>query len=143
MHRILLAEDNKINQVVAAGALKKLGFLVDIVDDGVAAAAACAADEYDAVLMDVMMPVMDGYQATRAIRQHERWLGLAPVPIIGLSARALAGDREVALDAGMDDYLTKPIRTAELEAALARFLPASGDQEHDPTAPTALFAASS
>lgn len=122
MHRILLAEDNRINQVVAAGVLKKLGYEVDIVDDGAAAVVACAAEEYDAVLMDVMMPGVDGYQATGLIRDHERAERLRPVPIIGLSARAMAGDRDIAFEAGMNDYLTKPVRTPELEAALERWI---------------------
>ena len=122
MHRILVAEDNRINQVVVAGALKKLGYLADIVDDGGAAVLACAAEDYDAVLMDVMMPGVDGYQATGYIRDHERSMGLAPVPIIGLSARAMAGDSQTALDAGMNDYLTKPVRTLALEAVLERWI---------------------
>ncbi|HRW36693.1 MAG: response regulator [Acidimicrobiales bacterium] len=119
---MLLAEDNKINQVVAVGTLKKLGYVVDIVEDGGQAVAACAAEEYDAVLMDVMMPGVDGYQATGMIREHERANGLKPLPIIGLSARAMAGDREIALEAGMNDYLTKPLRTSALEEVLGRWI---------------------
>ena len=122
MHRILLAEDNRINQVVAAGVLKKLGFEVDIVDDGAAAVAAFAARDYDAVLMDVMMPGVDGYQATGLIRTHEARHGRPQVPIIGLSARAMAGDREIAIEAGMNDYLTKPVRTADLADAMGRWI---------------------
>ena len=122
VHRVLLAEDNKINQVVAAGALKKLGYVVDIVDGGGDAVAACLHTRFDAVLMDVMMPDMDGYEATSQIRENEASLGTASVPIIGLSARAMAGDREIALAAGMDDYLTKPLRNNELEATLTRWI---------------------
>lgn len=121
-HKVLLAEDNKINQVVAVGTLKKLGYEVDIVEDGSQAVTACAASDYDAVLMDVMMPGVDGYQATGMIREHERANGLRPMPIIGLSARAMAGDREIALDAGMNDYLTKPLRTSALEEVLDRWI---------------------
>ena len=120
-HRVLLAEDNKINQVVAAGTLAKLGYLVDIADDGGQAVTARMDHDYAAVLMDVMMPGVDGYQATGMIREHERAHGLQPIPIIGLSARAMTGDREIALDAGMNDYLTKPLRTAELEQVLGRW----------------------
>lgn len=122
MHRVLVAEDNKINQVVAAGTLKKLGYLVDIVDGGGEAVAACLDRVYLAVLMDVMMPEVDGYQATARIRENERALGTPNVPIIGLSARAMEGDREVALAAGFDDYLTKPLRANELQAALERWI---------------------
>lgn len=122
MHRILLAEDNKINQVVAAGTLKKLGYAVDIVDGGAEAVAACIATRYDAVLMDVMMPEVDGYQATAAIRDHERASGSTHVPVIGLSARAMEGDREIAFAAGFNDYLTKPLRTPALKEALDRWI---------------------
>lgn len=122
MPRILLAEDNKINQVVAVGALRKLGCQVDIVEDGCQAVEAFTHSLYDAVLMDVMMPAVDGYQATCFIRQHELRRGLPPTPIIGLSARAMAGDREIALEAGMNDYLTKPLRTADLEETLGRWI---------------------
>ncbi len=127
MHRILLAEDNRINQVVAAGVLKKLGFEVDIVDDGASAVSAFAAGEYDAVLMDVMMPNVDGYEATGLIREREMRLGVPAVPIIGLSARAMAGDREIAIESGMNDYLTKPVRTDAMADALDRWV---GPDDH-------------
>jgi len=117
-HRILLAEDNKINQVVAVGTLHKLGYVVDIADGGSEALAAFQDHPYDAILMDVMMPGIDGYQATRLIRQHEAAYGSDPTPVIGLSARAMAGDRDIALEAGMDDYLTKPLRTQSLKDTL-------------------------
>ncbi|MCU1499217.1 MAG: Hpt sensor hybrid histidine kinase [Acidimicrobiales bacterium] len=122
VHRILVAEDNKINQVVAAGTLKKMGYVVDIVDGGSEAVAACMHTRYDAVLMDVMMPDMDGYQATAMIRENELALDTKHVPVIGLSARAMDGDREIALSAGFNDYLTKPLRSAELESALGRWI---------------------
>lgn len=120
--RILLAEDNKINQVVAAGALKKLGYEVEIVDDGAQAVAACEREHFAAILMDVMMPNVDGYQATAMIREHEQRSGLTHVPIVGLSARAMTGDREIAIDAGMNDYLTKPLRTNTLGDVLDRWI---------------------
>ena len=133
MHRILLAEDNKINQVVAVGVLKKLGYEVDIVEDGAAGVSACAETQYGAVLMDVMMPNVDGYQATEQIRDGERKRHLRPIPIIGLSARAMAGDREIALNAGMNDYLTKPLRTPDLVDALERWLDdEAADEELSP-----------
>ena len=122
MHTVLLAEDNKINQVVAAGTLKKLGYAVEIVDGGSEAVAACLGRRFDAILMDVMMPGMDGYQATAKIRENERALGDPHVPVIGLSARAMDGDREIALAAGFNDYLTKPLRTDALETALEHWI---------------------
>ena len=94
MHRILLVEDNKPNQMVAVGTL----------------------------LLDVMMPGLDGYEATRQIRDNETAHGLLPVPVIGLSARALPQDRIMAFDAGMDDYLTKPLRIPALSESLTRLV---------------------
>jgi two-component system sensor histidine kinase/response regulator len=122
MHRVLLAEDNKLNQIVAAGTLQKLGYDVDIVDGGVDAVEACRRTRFDAVLMDVMMPDMDGYQATAEIRSNESDRGAAHVPVIGLSARAMEGDREIALANGFNDYLTKPLREDELKDALDRWI---------------------
>lgn len=122
MHRVLLAEDNKLNQIVAAGTLQKLGYDVQIADGGVDAVAACRDSRFDAVLMDVMMPDMDGYQATAEIRALEAERGDQHVPVIGLSARAMDGDREIALAAGFNDYLTKPLRESELKDALERWI---------------------
>ena len=120
--QVLLVEDNKLNQVVAASTLQKLGYGVEIVDGGEAAVAACRDHRYDAVLMDVMMPDMDGYAATRAIRADELADGRPHVPIIGLSARAMEGDAEIALSHGMNDYLTKPLRIDALRDALERWI---------------------
>lgn len=122
MHRVLLAEDNKLNQIVAAGTLQKLGYDVEIVDGGVDAVEACRHAKFDVVLMDVMMPDMDGYQATAEIRSLEATTGGARTPIIGLSARAMDGDREIALAAGFNDYLTKPLREDDLKDALERWV---------------------
>ena len=122
MHRVLLAEDNRLNQVVAAGTLQKLGYDVTIVDGGVDAVEACRHGQFDAVLMDVMMPDMDGYQATAEIRSLEALRGGPHTPVIGLSARAMDGDREIALAAGFNDYLTKPLREDELKDALERWI---------------------
>lgn len=122
MHRVLLAEDNKLNQIVAAGTLQKLGYDVEIVDGGVDAVEACRHHDFDAVLMDVMMPDMDGYQATAEIRALETSRGSMHTPVIGLSARAMDGDREIALAAGFNDYLTKPLREDELKDALERWI---------------------
>ena len=122
MHHVLLAEDNKLNQIVAAGTLHKLGCHVHIADSGVEAVEACRHHRFDAVLMDVMMPDMDGYEATARIRALEFERGDEHTPIIGLSARAMDGDREIALAAGMNDYLAKPLREADLESALDRWV---------------------
>ena len=122
MHRVLLAEDNKLNQIVAAGTLQKLGYDVEIVDGGSAAVDACRHAHFDAVLMDIMMPDMDGYQATAEIRSIESQRGGPHTPVIGLSARAMEGDREIALAAGLNDYLTKPLREDELKDVLERWI---------------------
>ena len=117
--RILLAEDDAVNQLVVAGMLKKMGCQVDVVDDGDAARQAAARVRYDLIFMDCHMPGMDGFEATRHIRDDSR--GRARTPIVALTADALAGDRERCIAAGMDDYMTKPVRTAQLAAAVQRW----------------------
>jgi CheY-like chemotaxis protein len=119
--RILLAEDNAVNQKLALRLLERLGHRADVVEDGRAAVAAVEAGTFDLVLMDVQMPEMDGLEATRQIRA--RWPDRS-LRIVGLTANAMAGDREACLAAGMDDYVSKPIRPEELEAAIARARPA-------------------
>ncbi|MEW6755248.1 MAG: two-component regulator propeller domain-containing protein [Candidatus Latescibacterota bacterium] len=114
---VLLAEDNAFNQRVACGLLRRHGHRVDVAANGLEAIAALEAQQYDVVLMDVQMPVMDGLQATATIRQREQG-GPRRVPIIGLTAQALAGDRERCLEAGMDSYVPKPFRSSQLLAAI-------------------------
>lgn len=121
--RVLLAEDNPINQKVALQMLAKLGYRADVVADGLEVLEALQQVPYDVILMDCLMPEMDGYEATRKIRARERAEGKKPVHIIALTARAMQGDRELCLDAGMDDYLAKPVRPNELEKALERCRP--------------------
>lgn len=119
--RVLVAEDNAVNQRVAAAMLKRLGLRADLVANGAEAVAALAAVRYDLVLLDCRMPVMDGYEACRRIRQTQG----EHLPIIALTANVAQGERERCLAAGMDDYLAKPVRLAELAAVLQRWLPAT------------------
>ncbi|MDG3005882.1 response regulator [Paludisphaera mucosa] len=117
--RILLAEDHPINQKVAARMLEGLGHEVTLVGDGRAAVEASGVGAYDVILMDVQMPVMDGFEATAAIRRREEGSD-QHVPIVALTAHAMAGDRERCLGSGFDDYLSKPLRAATLRESLNR-----------------------
>jgi len=117
--RILLVEDNRVNQRLVTLMLERAGHLVDVADDGGAALSALESRRYDMILMDAQMPRMDGYEASRRIRSAER--PGEHVPIIALTARAMEGDREKCLEAGMDAYLTKPIAQADLLAAIERW----------------------
>jgi PAS domain S-box-containing protein len=120
--RLLLAEDNLVNQHVAMAVLKKLGLRADLAANGREAVEAVQAKDYDLVLMDCQMPEMDGFQATRRIREQE---GAARrVPILAMTANAMQGDRERCLESGMDDYLPKPVTLDSLKNALRRWLPA-------------------
>jgi signal transduction histidine kinase/CheY-like chemotaxis protein len=122
--RVLIAEDNIVNQRVVATMVKKRGLQVSVVDDGRAAVDAFAAGRFDLLLMDVQMPGMDGLEATAAIRTIERGSGTR-VPIVALTAHALAEDRERCLAAGMDAFLTKPLRAPQLNVLLDRYLSTS------------------
>lgn len=119
---LLVAEDNLVNQKVAAQFLKQLGITCDLAANGVEALDRLSAGHYDAVLMDLHMPEMDGLSATKEYRRREQETGRPRLPIIALTADAIKGDREKCLDAGMDDYVTKPIRMATLKEALQRNL---------------------
>jgi circadian clock protein KaiC len=119
---ILLAEDNVTNQKVALGILKKLGLSADVVANGAEAIRALETQPYDLVLMDIQMPELDGLAATRKIRKSQS--AICNIPIIAMTAHAMAGDREQCLAAGMNDYLTKPVAPERLAAALAKWLPA-------------------
>jgi CheY-like chemotaxis protein len=123
-NRILLAEDNLVNQKVAVRLLERLDYRVDVVADGQAAIAAWQTGNFHLILMDCQMPQMDGYEATREIRKLEE--GKRHIPIVALTAHAMKGAEEKCRAAGMDDYLSKPIDRAELEACLDRLLSCTG-----------------
>lgn len=118
--RILLAEDNEVNQLVAVGMLTSLGYQSEVVTNGAEAVAAVERGGFDLVLMDVRMPVMDGLEATRRIRALPPPLG--DVPIVAVTANAMRGDEEACLGAGMNAYLAKPIRLTVLDAAVKHWL---------------------
>jgi len=120
--RVLLAEDNAVNALVARSYLEQFGLAVECVENGRQALERATSGGYDLILMDCQMPEMDGFEATRRIRANEKTLGLEPVSVVALTANAIRGDRERCLEAGMDDYLAKPFRSAELRAIVERHL---------------------
>lgn len=128
--RILLAEDNKINQMVALGLLRQGGHDIEVANNGEEALAAIEGAAFDLVLMDVMMPKMDGLTATKKLRERELKEG-GHLPVIGLTANVMIGDREKCLEAGMDGYIPKPVRKKELLEALAN-IPRSAGAEAGP-----------
>ena len=135
--RVLLAEDNAVNQLVAVRTLAKEGHTVVVADNGLQVLARLEHDDFDVLLLDVQMPEMDGFEAARAVRAREAGTGRR-LPIIAVTAHALKGDRERCLDAGMDGYLSKPIRRAELRAALGEVLAANGRSVPDAEGAAAL-----
>jgi len=120
--RILVAEDNATNREVILAQLWKLGYTATAVADGGEAVEAVRHGSFDLVLMDCQMPVMDGFEATRRIRERER--GSRRLPVVAMTANAMVGDREKCLKAGMDDHIPKPVRVDALHRALTRWLPA-------------------
>jgi CheY-like chemotaxis protein len=117
--KVLLVEDNPVNQKIAVRMLQKLGNEVDVAGNGLEGVEMFRASTYAAILMDVSMPVMDGLEATRKIRELERTRG-GHVPVVALTANAMDGDRERCMNAGMDEYLSKPVRSEDLEETLRR-----------------------
>jgi len=138
--RVLLVEDNPVNLMVGQRLLAVLGITCDTASNGEAALLRIAASRYDLVLMDCQMPVMDGYTATRRWREHEAAEHSARrLPIIAMTANAMAGDRQKCLDAGMDDYLAKPVTRSELERCVHRWWdPEAASAAVEPAAPSAV-----
>ena len=120
--RILLVEDSQVNQLVLLSMLQKEGYNADIVQNGIEALHAMAKVRYDLVLMDCQMPVMDGYETTRLTRQAKYKVKNPKVPIVAITANAMKGDREKCIDAGMDDYMAKPVRKSEFTLLLEKHL---------------------
>ncbi|XYJ09208.1 response regulator [Telluria sp. B2] len=140
VRRVLLAEDNPVNVEVARAMLESLGLQAQVARNGLEALQAVRAGDYEAVLMDCQMPVMDGFAATTMIRREEREAGRErTMPVIAITANALQGDREACLAAGMDDYLSKPFTQQQLAAVIGRWiaLPIAGSVHHG-DAPPAL-----
>ncbi|BEV73415.1 hypothetical protein THUN1379_28970 [Paludibacterium sp. THUN1379] len=137
---VLIAEDNPLNQDFMQGLMQDLGLSCKVVGDGQSAVAACLDESFDLVLMDMQMPVMDGLSATRELRQFAQTRHL---PILALTANAYAEDRDACLQAGMNDFLSKPIEPLVLRERLARYLPAAAASDAErialPEAPAALF----
>jgi two-component system, sensor histidine kinase and response regulator len=120
--RILLTEDNIVNQRVALRILEKAGHVVAVAENGKVALGMLAERTFDLILMDVQMPEMGGFEATALIREKEEFTG-RHIPIVAMTAHAMAGDRERCLDAGMDDYLAKPVAAASLLDMVAQYSP--------------------
>jgi CheY-like chemotaxis protein len=117
----LLAEDNVINQKLQVALLTKLGCSVQVAADGREALEAISQTQFDLIFMDCHMPTMDGYEATKEIRLREA--GATHIPVIALTASAMPQDRKLCFDAGMDDYLSKPLRAESLRSILVEWLP--------------------
>jgi signal transduction histidine kinase/CheY-like chemotaxis protein len=130
--RILLVEDNKINQLVATRLVQRLGIEVDVAENGRLAIEALEREDYDLVLMDVQMPEMDGYEASALIRGGTTRVRNPGIPIIAMTAHSLTGDREKCLASGMDDYIAKPVNGDDLAAALRHWLSDSDSRGNHP-----------
>ena len=126
MARVLVVEDNSVNQLVTLRVLRKLGHFAEAANNGQEAIDALKKASYDLILMDCQMPVVDGFEATRRIRSGDAGQAAITVPIVALTANALKGDDTLCFDAGMDAYLTKPVRVGDLSQAIAQWTGARG-----------------
>jgi CheY-like chemotaxis protein len=129
--RVLIVEDNHINQKLTMRMVEKLGHRAEVAANGIEAIAALDRVHFDLVLMDCQMPEMDGYEATTVIRRREAGTSLH-VPIVALTANALANERQLCLDVGMDDYLAKPIRLVDLATTITRWIPGKSNDATRP-----------
>ena len=120
--KILVAEDNAVNQKLITMMLKELGLAADVANDGREAVQRFVAERYSLIIMDVSMPILDGLGATEQILELEKRQNLTHTPIIALTAHAIKGDREKFINAGMDDYLSKPIDMESLRGVVSKFL---------------------
>jgi CheY-like chemotaxis protein/HPt (histidine-containing phosphotransfer) domain-containing protein len=127
--RILLAEDNIVNREIALKILGKFGYRIDAVENGMEALKALEKIPYDLVLMDIQMPVMDGYTATREIRNPQSAIRNHKIPVIAMTAHTMQSDRDACIEAGMDDYVSKPISPKKLSEAIERWT--ENDEESD------------
>jgi CheY-like chemotaxis protein len=129
MGQVLVVEDNLVNQKVSRAMLQKLGYQVDIANNGLEGVEMWANGSYDAIIMDCQMPMLDGYSATERIRQmeNEGSAGRRRMPIIALTAHSMPYDRQKCLDSGMDDYLVKPVGLQVLGATLEKWLNAAAE----------------
>jgi len=146
--RILLCDDNVINQKVALRLLQQMGYRADVAADGREALAALDRQPYDLIFMDLMMPEMDGLEATRAIRERQKQPGQfpnykTPMIIVAMTASAMQGDREQCLEAGMDDYLSKPVRLENVRAIVERWGEVARQVQPQATSTTAVTATTS
>jgi len=119
--KVLLVEDNHVNQKLASIILKKLNCSVDIAKNGEEAVTEIKRNIYDIIFMDCQMPVMNGFEATRAIRKYQQENNLELTPIVAMTANAMMGDKERCIQSGMDDYLKKPVRKQEVEDILKKY----------------------
>jgi CheY-like chemotaxis protein len=124
--KLLLAEDNAVNQQVALAILKNEGFQVTVAKNGLEAVEQYQHGNFDIILMDCHMPEMDGFEATRNIRQMQKQEGLKRIPIVALTANAMQQDRDECINAGMDDHLSKPYTRIQMRAMLDKWLPIDG-----------------